>query len=485
MQNLGSIAMKVLLLNEPFVKDFCRTQRWAARSRGRVLRAPDWLAYAAAVLEKRGHQVKLFDMVAENQDKDVLRRIVRGEKPDFVVLDSTTPSIYSDIECGRIVKEESRARVIMVGPHVSALPEETLLMAQGAVDIVCIGEYDYSVRDCVEHCDTLSSVEGIAYFKDGKALRNAPRPLIENLDELPFPAWHHLDLMKYFDGGKLYPYIDVIAGRGCPNRCIFCLWPQVMHGVRYRFRSARNVVDEIEHDIQLCPPVAKGGEFFFEDDTFTVNKPRAIEICEEIMRRNLKITFSVNSRVDDADLAMFRIMKRAGCRELLVGFESGNQYMLTDMNKRITLDKSYQFMEYAQRCGLEVHGCFVIGLPGETEESAQHTIDFALRLALTTAQFSGAVPFPGTRFYEIAREHSWLNAKDYGDWLKDGEQTGVVTYPSFSSQRINYYVDLGLKKFYLRPGYILRFLFQTRSFPDLYRKVRGVLNFLSYFFTKQ
>ena len=477
--------MKVLLLNEPFVKDFCRTQRWAARSRGRVLRAPDWLAYAAAVLEKGGHQAKLLDMVAQNQDKDDLRRIAREEKPDFVVLDSTTPSIYSDIECARIVKEESNAKVIMVGPHVSALPEETLLTGRGAVDIACIGEYDYSVRDCVEHYDTLSSVAGIAYFKDGKAQRTATRPLIEDLDALPFPAWHHLDLMKYFDGGKLYPYIDVIAGRGCPNQCIFCLWPQVMHGVRYRLRSARNVVDEIEHDIELCPQVARGGEFFFEDDTFTVNKSRAIEICEEIMRRRLTITFSVNSRVDDADLAMFRIMKRAGCRELLVGFESGSQHMLTDMNKRITLDKSYQFMEYAKRCGLEVHGCFVIGLPGETEESAKQTIDFALALGLTTVQFSGAVPFPGTRFYEIAAQHKWLNAKNYGDWLKDGEQTGVVTYPSFSSQRINYYVDLGLKKFYLRPGYILRFLFQTRSFPDLYRKARGALNFFSYFFRKQ
>lgn len=477
--------MKVLIINEPFVKDFCRTQRWAARSRGRVLRAPDWLAYATAVLENGGHEVKLLDMVAESQNKDDLRSIVRREKPDFVVLDSTTPSIYSDIECSRIVKEESNAKVIMVGPHVSALPEETLLLAKGAVDITCIGEYDWTVKEAIESYDNLDTVQGIVYYKNGSVKKTALRPLIEDLDELPFPAWHHLDLMKYFDGGKLYPYIDIISGRGCPNRCIFCLWPQVMHGIRYRLRSAKNVVDEIEYDIRLCPSVIKGGEFFFEDDTFTVNKTRAIEICEEIMRRNLKITFSVNSRVDDADLEMFRIMKYAGCRELLAGFESGSQEMLNGMNKRITLEKARQFMEYTKKCGLDVHGCFVIGLPGETEERARHTIAFAMQLGLTTVQFSGAVPFPGTRFYDIVKEHNWLNACDYSDWLKSGEQTGVVAYPAFSADRINYYVDLGLKKFYLRVGYILRFLFETRSFPDLYRKIRGAKNFFSYLFSKK
>lgn len=477
--------MKVMVINEPFVKDFCRTQRWAARTRGRVLRAPDWLAYATAVLEENGHSVILKDMVAEERTKDDLRLLIRKEKPDFAVLDSTTPSIYSDIECCRIVKEESSAKVIMVGPHVSALPEETLLFAKGAVDVVCIGEYDYTVKDAVERYNRLDTVEGIAYYREGVVRRTPPRQLIDNLDELPFPAWHHLDLMKYFDGGKLYPYIDIISGRGCPNRCIFCLWPQVMHGLVYRLRSARNVVDEIERDIKLCSQVIKGGEFFFEDDTFTVNKHRAIEICEEILRRNLKITFSVNSRVDDADAGMFKVMKRAGCRELLVGFESGNQQMLAGMNKRITLEKSYRFMEFAKKTGFDVHGCFVIGLPGETEESAQETIRFALRLGLTTAQFSGAVPFPGTRFYEMARENDWLNAGDYRDWLRDGEQAGVVAYPEFSSERINYYVDLGLRRFYFRPFYILQFLLKTHTGADLYRKLRGGWNFLSYLFGRK
>ncbi len=472
--------MKVLVINEPFVKDFCRTQRWAARSRGRVLRAPDWLAYTAAVLEKNGHNVRLLDMVALGLSKDDLRRIIKKEKPDFVVLDSTTPSIYSDIECAGIIKSESEAGVIMVGPHISSLPEETLIYASGAVDIACIGEYDYTVLDCISTSNNLDRVKGIAYYTGGRVVRNEARELIEDLDELPFPAWHHLDLMKYFDGGKLYPYIDIISGRGCPNSCIFCLWPQVMHGLKYRFRSPKNVVDEIEHDICLCPAVLKGGEFFFEDDTFTVNRQRAVLICEEIMRRNLNITFSVNARVDSADLEMFKVMKKAGCRELLVGFESGSQEILDNAHKNITLNGGYKFMELARKAGLMVHGCFVIGLPGETDDTAKKTVNFALSLKCDTLQFSGAVPFPGTIFFEIAKEKGWLKTRDWSKWLGEGEQKGIVEYPGIAQERINYYVDLGLKKFYLRPWYMLKFIISTRSLSDLYRKLRGAFNFLSY-----
>ncbi|MDP3732160.1 MAG: radical SAM protein, partial [Candidatus Omnitrophota bacterium] len=441
-------------------------------------------AYATGVLEREGFNVRLLDMVAAGQDKEDLRKIIKKEQPDFVVLDSTTPSIYSDIECSRIVKEESQAKVIMVGPHISVLPEETLLLAAGSVDVACIGEYDYTIKEVIQGYKDLERVKGIAYYRDTGVIKNLPRPLIENLDELPFPAWRHLDLMKYFDGGKLYPYIDVISGRGCPNRCIFCLWPQVMHGLEYRLRSPENVVDEMEYDIKLCPRVLKGGEFFFEDDTFTVNRERTIRLCEEIMHRRLKVTFSVNARVDTADLEMFTIMKNAGCRELLVGFESGVEEILRKVNKNITIEQSYKFMETARNAGLQVHGCFVIGLPGETEVTAKETIEFALSLQCDTVQFSGAVPFPGTEFFKIAQNNKWLNTSVWSDWLQDGEQKGVISYPDLAPDKVDYYVDQGLKKFYFRPGYIIKFLFSTKNSADLYRKLRGAMNFLNYLWKK-
>ncbi len=479
--------MKILVINEPFVPDFCRTQRWAARTRGRVLRAPDWLAYAAAVLERDIPEafVKLYDFPAMGKDKEYFRELISKESPDYVVLDSTTPSIFSDIECSSAVKDVSNAKVIMVGPHVSSLPEETLLKSDGSVDVACIGEYDYTVRDVIKNIENLDNVAGICFLKDGRPVKTQERKLIENLDELPFPAWHHLDLMKYFDGGKLYPYIDIISGRGCPNKCIFCLWPQVMHGFNYRLRSAKNVVDEIERDIELCPQVLKGGEFFFEDDTFTVNKLRSIEICEEILKRNLKINFSVNGRVDCVDREMFKIMKRAGCREILVGFESGVQDVLNKMHKNVTLEHSREFMAMAKEAGLQVHGCFVIGLPGETEKTAEETIDFALSLGLDTLQFSGAVPFPGTEFFNICENNNWLLTKQWDKWLDSGEQHGIVAYPTISQEKINYYVDMGLKKFYFRPSYMLKFLFDTRNMADFYRKFRGAYNFVSYLFKRK
>jgi len=473
--------MKVLLINEPFIKDFCRTQRWAARTRGRVLRAPDWLAYSTALLERDGIESKLYDFPAQGWGRKQFEEIVAAERPDYVVLDSTTPSIYSDINCANAVKQLTNAKVIMVGPHASTLPEETLMIAKGAVDVIAIGEYDYTVRDIIQNEGNWENVPGIAFVRGKEGVLTGPREPIENLDELPFPAWHHLDLMKYFDGTKLHPYIDIFSGRGCPYKCSFCLWPQVMHGRKFRFRSPANVVDEIEHDIEICPKVLKGGEFFFEDDTFTVIKKNAIAICDEIIKRNLKIKFSVNGRVDCASLDMFEKMKEAGCRELLVGFESGNQEILDNVSKKITLEQGRHFMDLAKKAKIDVHGCFVMGLPGETTQTMEKTINYALSLGLHTVQFSAAVPFPGTDYFDWCKKNGYIKAKRWDEWLKrGGEQSPVIDYPGLTADQVERFVDRGLTRFYFRPAYMIKFLLETRSSSDLYRKLRGFKNFIKY-----
>lgn len=452
-----------------------------------MLRAPDWLAYTTAVLEKEGYEVKLYDFPAKGWDKDHLRTLVQKEQPEVVVLDSTTPSIYSDIECASICKQVSACRVIMVGPHVSIMDEETLHTAGGAIDIIARGEYEYTVLDAVRSLEKkgdLKGVAGISYLEQGKNyVRNPDRPLIENLDELPFPAWHHLDIKSYFDGTKLYPYIDIIGGRGCPYQCAFCLWPQVMHGRKYRLRSAPNIVDEMEYDIEHWPEIQKG-EFFFEDDTFTVNPKRAYAICDEIFRRKLSVTWSINTRADVTDYELFRQMKKAGCRLLLVGFESGDQQMLNGMKKHITLEKMKEFVALVKKAGLQLHGCFVLGLPGETSETIERTIQFALTTKMDTVQFSAAIPFPGTEYYRMCQEAGLIEAKNWSDWLNEGEQATVVNYPGLSKSEIEKSVDSGLKRFYFRPSYMARFVLDTHSLSDLYRKLRGARNFLSYLFTQ-
>lgn len=471
----------ILVINQPFVKDFCRTQRWAAKTRGRVLRAPDWLAYATAVLEKDGQDAQIYDFPARDWGIEEYRDLIKKEQPEFVILDSTTPSIHSDIKCAQIVKELSpHTKVIMVGPHVSSCPEETLSNAMGAIDAVAMGEYDYTVRDLVKYSDW-KDIAGAALWNDGSIAKNADRPLIENLDELPYPAWHQLDLLKYFDGTKLHPYVDIFSGRGCPHRCTFCLWPQVMHGHKLRVRDPKAVVDEMEWVIKICPEVIKGGEFFFEDDTFTIHKPTALGICEEIMRRGLKVNFSVNARVDTADLHMMKVLKKAGCRELLVGFESGDDTILNNIKKRATADQAKEFMKRTKEANLDVHGTFVLGLPGETKETMETTINFAKDLGLHTLQFSAAMPFPGTSYFDYAEENGYLNTRDWRKWLDpEGEQTGVVSYPGLTKEEVEAGVNKGLRAFYFRPTYMMKFALKNMHFKDFLRKLRGFRHFMSY-----
>jgi radical SAM superfamily enzyme YgiQ (UPF0313 family) len=469
--------MKILVINQPFIKDFCRCQRWPARTRGRALRPPDWLCYCAAVLRENNFTVELYDFVARRWDKLRLRRLLREKKPDFVVLDSTTPSIYSDIECARICREETNTAVIMVGTHASALPEETLSWAGGAIDVIALGEFDYTVKEIIAQWGSLDEVKGICYRKNGEIRFTSSRPFIQDLDRLPFPAWGYLDIRKYFDPSRLYPYLDIIGGRGCPYSCSFCQWPQLMFGHEYRLRSAGNIVDEIEYDLKLFPRL-RHGEFFFEDDTFTVNQERAFAICAEIQRRNLKINWSANSRPDNYNLKLFRDMKRAGCRQLLVGFESGEQSILDKVKKGLKVQDSKEFVRVAKSAGIAVHGCFVFGLPGENRVSARRTLDFALGLGLDTIQFSAAVPLPGTAYFSSCQKDGLLKAKSWQDWLDKGEQAAIVDYPQISSKEINRFVDTGLKRFYLRPRFMRDFLLDRPG--GLYRKFRGAYNFLSY-----
>jgi anaerobic magnesium-protoporphyrin IX monomethyl ester cyclase len=476
--------MKTLVINEPFIEAFCRCQRWPARTRGRAIRPPDWLLYATSVMLQAGLDAEFYDFIAYNWGKEKLRQLIREKKPDFVVLDSTTPSIYSDIGCAKICKEESSAKVVMVGTHATALPEETLKLSEGAIDLIALGEFDYTIRDIVQKWPALEEVPGICYLQGGRARFTSQRPLIEDLDSLPFPAGKYVDIMRYFDAGRLYPHIDIIGGRGCPYRCIFCQWPQLMFGHRYRFRSAKNIVDEIEHDLKLYP-LLKYGEFFFEDDTFTVNTERAFAICEEIARRNLTIRWSINARPDICDPRLFKEMKARGCRELLVGFESGDQGILDTIKKGLKLEDAKAFVKVAREAGLSVHGCFVIGLPGETKETALRTIDFALNLGVSTLQFSAAVPLPGSEYFRYCLERNLLKTKSWDDWLDGGEQGAVVDYPGLSIREINALVDAGLKRFYLRPSFIAPFIFSNRNIFDAYRKAKGAWNFFSYLLLKR
>ena len=472
--------MRVAFLNPMFGIDFTKSARWFARSRGRVQRHPDYLCTAAATVEQAGHELFFLDAQAKNMPTDALLPKLKAFKPDLIVYQATTPSIDADIAAAAQCKAATGAVNVLVGSHVSAEPEDTLERAGDAVDAVAVGEYDYTVRDLANGV-SLRNCQGVAWRDAGRYVCNPRRPLIENLDELPFPAWRHIDIHDYRDAGKLFPFLTLITGRGCFGRCTFCLLPQTMNGRGYRARSVENVLAEIEQDLRLFPDLR---EIMFEDDTLAMaaTRERLVRLCEEMIRRGLRISWSANARADLDDLEILRLMKRAGCRMLCVGFEFGDQRTLDSIGKGVTLEQMHAFAAHAHKARIRVHGCFMFGGPGETWQTARKTIQLAQRLKIDTAQFSGMVAYPGTAFYEWARENHLLIPTGWRDWVDaDLEQCATVRCPELTVEQINALIDEGLRRFYLRPAQMWRMLTNIQSRADITAKWHGLKSFLAYF----
>ena len=474
--------MKVLLLNPAYGHGFCKSARWFAKSRGRVQRHPDYLCQAIAVLEEAGHECRFIDGAAKDLSLEETRGEVEAFRPQVVVIQATTPSIYSDLGYARMCKEAvgDGCLTVAVGAHVSAEAEDTLRKSGGFLDVVARGEYDYTLRDVADGLPR-EEILGISYATGESVIHNPARPLIEDLDQLPFPAWQHIDPYDYPDAGKLYPFITLMGGRGCEGRCTFCLFPQVMYGQHYRSRSPDRVVDEIEYDLALFPFLK---EVMFEDDTLTLKQhlPRLRAICEEILRRGIKISWSANSRADLRDLETLRLMKRSGCRMLCVGFEFGNQQILNNVRKGIKLEHTREFAELAWKVGIRVHGCFMIGGPGETRETARQTIEHAKSLPIDTVQFSGVCAYPGTEYYNWVKESGCLVPQDWPQWVDQNlEQRAVISFPQLPVDEINELVDQGLREFYLRPRQMWRMLRNIRSWADVKTKWHGLMSFVDYF----
>lgn len=468
---------RISIIIPSYGKDFSKSARWYTRARSRCLRHPEYLLTAVAVLEKNGFECQFIDATTNNlSEKETVRKVMKFN-PEMVVIYCTTPSIYSDIHCGSVIKQKNKKILtVLIGPHVSALPKESLKIDKN-IDVIAYGEYDYTLLDLADK-KPFNKISGIVYRRNRKIYTNKPRSLIENLDELPFPAWHHVKIEDYPDPGKLYPFITLISGRGCPNYCTFCVNTPIMYKRELRLRSAKNVVDEIEYDLKLFPQLQ---EIMFETDTFTISHKHVREVCNEILRRGLKIKWSCNVRVD-IDISLLPLMKKAGCRMLMIGYESGVQRCLNSVCKGVTIEQSRKFTEAAAKLGFILHGCFMFGFPDETKEEARQTIEFAKNLPLDTIQASGIVAYPGTPIYKWAKKNGYLVPKDWTEWVSSNlEQITVLSYPQFTKAEIDEYIDKALKEFYLRPKQILKMLLNMRSISDLKRKIFGFKSYLEYF----
>ncbi len=474
--------IKVLFLNPPYFPRFSREQRSPAVTRSGTLYYPMWLAYAAGVLQKEGFPIDFIDAPADNYNLEEVIKKSKEFNPQLIVVDTSTPSIYNDVDVGTKLKEFlPQTKVILVGPHTSALPEETLELSR-KIDGVARREYDYTIRDlayAIKKNEDWRKILGISYRENKKIFHNPERPFIDNLDETPFVSEIYKKFLKsanYFNPNALYPMVTIVAGRGCPFGCDFCVYPQTFSGERYRYRSPENILKELQY-IEKEFPEAKA--VFFEDDTLTADRKRCRELMDLMQKNPIKMTWSANSRAD-VDYETLKQMKAAGCRCLCVGFEAGDKNILKKMHKGVTPEKARQFMKDAKRAGILVHGCFIFGNPGETKESSEKTLQFSLKLAPDTAQFYPLMVYPGTRAYKWAKEKGYLTTNDYSRWLDlRGQHTCILSTRQLSSQELIDLCRKSRKIFYLRPAYILSKLWQMIRHPQEIRRILKALKTFS------
>jgi anaerobic magnesium-protoporphyrin IX monomethyl ester cyclase len=410
---------------------------------------PLGLGYLAAVLEKNKYEVDVIDCQALRLSYDDFKIELSKRKPDIVGMTSTTLTYKSALRIAKIAKEvHPKCLTVLGGVHVTFWDDKALQECPD-LDVVVRKEGENTILELVQKLETgksFSGVLGITYRKDGKIVKNADRPYIEDLDSLPFPA-HHLwpieRLRKY--GKVIFP---LMTSRGCVFWCEFCSAVR-MFGRRFRMRSPKNVVDELEY----LHNTYGADNFTFYDDTFTINQPRTAEICKEIINRKLKIQWDCETRVDMVTKELLLTMREAGCYAIWYGVESGSQRIIDAMGKGFSLKQVMRAFKWAKEAGLMVVAGTILGSPGETKETAWETIKFVERLNPDDVGFYIATPYPGTPMYDLVKEKGWLRVTDFD---KYDTATPIFELPTLSMQELREIREQAFQRFYLRPTYVLR-----------------------------
>lgn len=460
-----------MLVNPPFTLSECFRNFAKVAS----LQQPLGIAYIAAVLENAGYNVKIIDSPALKLSlKETVETIIKM-KPDVVGVTASTPTFNRAIGLAENLKKVVDVPLVIGGPHSTTLPEETLSFS--CFDVAVIGEGEYTMLElikCLEKGVSLNEVNGIAFKERDKIAKTPPRAYIEDLDSLPFPARHLLPPLKYYhptpSAYRLLPQATMITSRGCPYHCTFC--DRSVFGTKYRARSPKNVVDEVEELVYKYG--AK--EVRFWDDTFNINRKRVIEICKEMRRRRLDVSWTCLCRANLVDEEMLREMVRAGCWQIEYGIETGNEELLRKIGKGITLQQIKSAVEKTRAAGIKVRGFFMLGLPGETEQTLRQTISFAKSLKLDTAVFHITIPFPGTDLYLTAVANGELRSDlDYQHYLMFGSDEVPYIPKGLTKQVLLKYRSMAYKSFYLRLSYMLEQLASARSLKDLFRYLQGLI----------
>ncbi|SIR40323.1 MULTISPECIES: hopanoid biosynthesis associated radical SAM protein HpnJ [Acidiphilium] len=455
--------MKTLFLQPPSFDGFDggAGSRYQAKREIRSFWFPTWLAQPAALIPGS----KLIDAPPANLGMaDVLPH---SNAADLVIIHTSTPSFANDVKVAAAIKDANPRVIIgMIGAKVAVQAQESLERGT-PVDFVARNEFDFTIKDIAEG-KAFAEVDGISYRDaTGAIIHNKDRAILENMDSLPFVSdvyKRDLRMEDYFIGYLLHPYVSLYTGRGCKSRCTFCLWPQTVGGHRYRTRSVEHVIAEVKQ-IQRDFPQMK--ELFFDDDTFTDNLPRAEAIARELGK--LGVTWSCNAKAN-VPRDTLKVLADNGLRLLLVGYESGNQQILHNIKKGMRIEVARQFTKDCHDLGIKIHGTFILGLPGESQETIRETIQFAKDINPHTIQVSLAAPYPGTFLYDQAVENGWLDVAN-AELIDDhGIQIAPLHYPNLSHTEIFESVELFYRKFYFRAPKIMSILNEMVRSPQMMKR---------------
>jgi radical SAM superfamily enzyme YgiQ (UPF0313 family) len=463
---------KVLLVNPPF--EYEEESVGKTKSIKKVLNIvpPLGIAYIAAVLEKMGIQVKIIDC-AVGISFDILFDKLLNESPDVIGITSTTPAFIKAKKLASFIRARlSETKILIGGAHVTALPQET--METGLFDIGIRGEGELTVEQLFKnykngHFDKLDEIRGIIYRDQKSIHRNEDQDFIQDLDTIPLPARHLLPHPKFYRptpaSCRKVPYAVMMTSRGCPSQCTFC--DRKIFGERCRMRSVQNIFQEIDE------LVTKYGvkELRFFDDTFTLNKERVHKICGEFKKRKLNLSWTCLTKTTCVDGPLLKHMKKAGCWQVLYGFESGDEDMLRLLKKGNTVESNKRAIRLTKEAGLEVRGDFIVGTPGETRESLERTVRFTINMDLDYAHFNKFIPFPGTELYKKLSDEGYVF--DFSkSTILDHKQVYYIN-PGMDKNEFSDFLDRANKRFYLRPGYILKRLLSIRTLHQLKGQIDG------------
>ena len=481
--------MKTTFVNGPFLPGFSRESRSPAVTKSGTLYYPAWLAYGCGYLEKNGLESNLIDCIADRMTFDESILAVVKSLPNLVVIGTSTPSIDADAKFAKELKRQIPELLIcLVGTHASSTSLETLTNYPW-VDFIARREYDETILEvvrCLQEGRTFKHCAGISMRDAGAILETPDREYIQDLDAMPFASSvykKYLNIENYYYGHVKFPMVSIFTSRGCNAKCTYCLYPQTMFG-NFRSRTPKNIAAEFKWISENLPQVK---EILIDDDTFTMFSEHAKEVAGELIKIGNKIPWTCEARAT-LDYETLAIMKKAGCRLIVVGFESIDQKVLNNVKKGIKQTKVEEFVNAAEKAKIKIHGCFMAGNPGDTYESLNATLKWAIEKNFDTAQFFPLQVYPGTAAYEEQKISGRLKKQAYRMWISETGMHNMTLKESdtgISEHEIIKFCDEARRKFYLRPTYILRKSLDIFLDPVEFKKnVKGFMNIRKYLFGK-